>query len=189
MRRPVGAEPAAIAPHGAPGPVDEDAAARPRVAAAEPLPASGRDLLEQRASGEGVAELPDRRAGPVVAELRAARVPREPRLRARAGEDRVQLGNGRLLVCGIPRPSEPLAEAAEPVDVRRAGDAGRVGETVPCQEALRDADVTQAFGIRLELVPGVEEGDRERGAVARLEGSLRSSPQSRDVTRSAAPSQ
>ena len=68
---------------------------------------------------------------------------------------------------------EPLAQAAEPVDVLLAGDAGRVREAVPRQEALHEADVTQAFGIRLELVPGVEEGDREGGAVARLEGSLR----------------
>ncbi len=73
VRRPVGTQPAAVPAHPAPRPVDEDAPARPGVAAAEPGPAARGDLLEEAPRGERVGERPDRQAGAVVAELGAAR--------------------------------------------------------------------------------------------------------------------
>ena len=112
VRRAVGAEPAAVAAHAASRPVDEDAAAGSRVAASEPRPATGRDLLEQGARREGVGELPDSEARAVVAERRAAVVAREPRLHPRSGEDRVQLRDGRLLVRRVPGLRESPAQGA-----------------------------------------------------------------------------
>ena len=46
---------------------------------------------------------------------------------------------------------------------------GRVREAVSHDEAPHDVDVAQALGIGLELVPGVEQADCKRCAVARLE--------------------
>ena len=179
MRRAVGAEPAAVAAHAAPRPVDEDAAARSGVAPAEPRPAAVGNLLEQGAGRECIGELANGSAGAVVPEPRAALVACEPRLGARCGEDRIQLGDRRLLVRGVPRPREALPQATQPIDVIHAGDARRVREAVTRQEALREAEVAEALGIRLELVPRVQQADGEGDAVTRFEGGARHALQCR----------
>src|SRR5829696_6336171 len=108
----VGAEPAAVAAHTAAGPVDEDAAARIGVAAAESRPAAAGDLLQQSADSERVCEIADRQAWAVVAKTRSLGALREPRLRACSRENRVQLGDCRLLVCGVPGMGEAAAQVA-----------------------------------------------------------------------------
>ena len=138
VRRPVGAEPAAVPADAAPRPVDEDAPAWPGLAAAEARPAPGRDLVEQTPGGECVGELPNRHPRAVVAELRVTVPASEPRLRARSGEDRVQLGDRRLLVRGVPGTREPPAKAAQRLDVLLVRDPSRVGEPVPRAKRCRN---------------------------------------------------
>ena len=169
VRRPVGAQPAAVPADAASRPVDEHAPARPGVAAAETGPAARGDLFEEASRGECVGERPDRQAGAVVAELGTALRLGQPRLGARAGEDRVQLGDRRLLVRGVPGPREAPSKAAQRLDVFLAGGALRVGQPMPGHEALHEADVAQALGVGLELVPRVEQTDREGGSVTGLE--------------------
>ena len=83
---------------------------------------------------------------------------------------------------------EPAAQAAERLDVGVAGDARRVREAVPREEAPQDADIAQALGVGLELVPRVEQAEGEGDAVTRLEVGVATGVSVETVTCSAAPS-
>ena len=74
---------------------------------------------------------------------------------------------------------EAAAQAAERLDVVVARDARARPEAVPCEEASHHADVAEAFGVGLELVPRVEQAEGERDSVARLEVGCLHGSQSR----------
>src|SRR5438128_1611239 len=163
--RAVGAQLAAVAAAPVARAVDEDAAARMGLAAAEPREAVLADRLEQGERRRRGEELDPGALVGAVAEAPPTAGPLELRRPAVLREERVERRDGVLLGGGV----EGLAQALP--QVARAGNAGLVDRgrsrlvTVEAEVAAQPA-WAQELRVGLELVPGVEEVDGERDPAA-----------------------
>src|SRR6185295_2721345 len=159
---PVCAEGAAVPARTVPAAVDECTAARGAGAAAEACPA---ELLEGREQTRGRVGSDRRQSLALVrprAEAPASAGPLEHRRNPVLTRELVQAARRLVLVVCVEDPVEPGPQRADAVDVRFAESLPARGQPVPLEPGANVLQALDQIGLRLELVPGVDQVDRQR---------------------------